>query len=281
MPSKLVVRLVRKLLNPIGIDIVRYDPQTRPKPTAGFGPKPTVPKRIIIGGGDHAYGENWHNIEYVTQGYADKYRALERNVDIPHDLTSGTPFPVEDASIVAAYSSHVFEHLKDEHIRFVLKDTYRALQPGGYLRVSCPDVNLYVRAFLENDLSFFHYRDHPHYAGLGIQNSVVGLFLDVFATHLGERQPQYTYDEVRSGIERLGAEHAIEHYCRQVEYEHARSHYHVNWFNPGKLIRFLREAGFSDVYESALGQSHCPEMRDLTIFDTGDPKISMFVECRK
>jgi hypothetical protein len=43
----------------------------------------------------------------------------------------------------------------------------------------------------------------------------------------------------------------------------------------------FREAGFREVYLSALGQSYCPDMRDLGLFDMGDPKISMFVEGRK
>lgn len=273
--------LARRLLNPIGVDIVRYDPQSKRKLAKGSEIKSTVPRRIVIGGGDRNYGPHWHNIEYATQGYADKYRTLNSNIDIPHDLVSGKPFSIEDGSILAAYSSHVFEHLKDEHVRFVLRDTYRVLKGGGYLRVSCPNINLYVRAFLERDIEFFHYRDHPHYEKLGIRDSVVGLFLDVFATCLGEMQPHYTYDEVRADMERMGVENVIEHYCQQVKYDYSRSHYHVNWFNPGKLMKMFREAGFREVYESALGQSYCPEMRDLTVFDLGDPKISMFVEGRK
>lgn len=271
---------VRKLLNLMGVDVVRYKPPAQPV-HFGTRTKPAVPQRIIIGGGDRDYGPEWHNIEYATPGYSDKYATLARNIDIPHDLTSTTPLPIRDASVLAAYSSHVFEHLKDEHIRFILTDVYRVLSPGGYLRVSCPNIDLYVRAFLDKDLEFFHYRQHPHYVRLGIADSVVGLFLDVFATRLGEQPHKRSYEEVRSAIEAMGAERAIQHYCEQVEYDYARSHYHVNWFNPGKLMTMMREAGFRECYESALGQSRCPAMRDLTVFDMGDPKISMFVECRK
>lgn len=281
MNTSKAINPIRRILNLAGIDLVRYDPKRRQHSPKSSRPKPAVPLRIIIGGGDYDYGPDWHNIEYVTEGYADKYAALNRNIDIPHDLTSGKTLPLQDESIVAAYSSHVFEHLKDEHIRLVLREVHRVLKPGGYLRVSCPDMDLYVRAFLEKDLRFFHYRDHSHYERLGIRDSVVGLFLDVFATKLGERTQQFTYEEVRATIDRLGVEQAIDHYCRQADYDYAKSHYHVNWFNSGKLLRMFQEAGFNDVYKSALGQSYCAEMRDLAVFDTGDPKISMFVECRK
>jgi hypothetical protein len=147
--------------------------------------------------------------------------------------------------------------------------------------VSCPNIDLYVRAYHEKDLDFFHYRDQPHNAKLGITDSVDGMFLDVFATRLGEQPRKHSYDEVRSAMESMGVEKAIEHYCEQVDYDYARSHYHVNWFNPAKLMRMLRDAGFREVYLSALGQSHCAAMRDLEVFDLGDPKISMFVEARK
>lgn len=270
---------VRRLFNAMGVDVVRYDPSRRPP--RKNGPKPSLPKRLVIGGGDHDYGPEWHNVEYVTEGYADKYKTLSQNIDIPHDLTSGKPLPVRDNTILAAYCSHVFEHLKDEHVQFTLRDTCRALQPGGYFRVSCPNVDLYMRAFLEKDFAFFHYRDHPHYARLGIKDSLVGMFLDVFATKLGERATPFTEDEVRSTIERLGPEQAAEFYSAQVDYDYQKSHYHVNWFNPAKIMRMAQQAGFRTAYVSALGQSFCPEMRDLTTFDLGDPKISLFVECVK
>jgi len=275
-----ILQPLRRLFNRMGVDLVRYDASRRRRAAVNSA-KPSRPQRIVISGGDRDYGADWHNIEFVTQGYADKYASLPRNIDIAHDLTSGKPFPIADDSIAAAYSSHVFEHIKDEHVSFVLRDAHRVLKPGGYLRLSCPDIELYVRAFLEKDLDFFHYRDHPHYARLGIQDSPAGLFLDVFATRLGEQPEKPGYEEVRASIERLGVEAALDHYCRQADYDYARSHYHCNWFSAKKLMGMCRLAGFREVNQSALGQSHCPEMRDLTMFDMGDPKISMFVECRK
>jgi hypothetical protein len=46
-------------------------------------------------------------------------------------------------------------------------------------------------------------------------------------------------------------------------------------------MRMLLEAGFSQVYESRYAQSHCPELRDKTLFDTTCPELSVYVECRK
>lgn len=277
-----MIKIARRLLNPLGIDVVRYDPSRRGVGAANEPrAKPAIPERIVIGGGDHDYGTLWHNIDFVTEGYADKYKHLPRNIDIAHDLTALRPLPVADGTIQAAYTSHVIEHLKDEPVAYMLRDAWRALRPGGVFRLSCPNIDLYVRALKDDDLDFFHYRQHPHYVRLGIQDSVAGLFLDVFASDLGERAVKPTREEVLTAIETHGVEGALDHYCCQVEYDYAKSHYHVNWFSPAKLTAMLRQAGFSEVYPSAMGQSYCAQMRDLSRFDWGDPKISMFLECRK
>jgi SAM-dependent methyltransferase len=277
-----LLNITRQVLNPLGIDIVRYDPARRGVSVAdGPRSKLPVPARIIIGGGDYQYGSLWHNIDFVTAGYADKYKHLPRNIDIAHDLTSGEPFPIEGDTLLAAYTSHVIEHLKDEAVAYVLRDTYRVLKKGGVFRLSCPNIDLYVRALRDNDLDFFHYRGHPFYSGLGIQDSVAGLFLAVFATALGERTDRPTREEILTAIDTQGVERALDQYCRLVNYDYSKSHYHVNWFSPQKLSAMLSEAGFHEVYLSAMGQSHCPDMRNHPLVDTGDPKISMFIECRK
>jgi predicted SAM-dependent methyltransferase len=274
-------RRLRQYLNRHGIDVVRCDPSAARAAREDVGPKPAVPRRIVIGGGDYVYGPSWHNVEYVTAGYADKYKALPKHIDIAHDLTAGKPLPIGDQTIEAAYTSHVIEHLKDKHVQFMFHDAWRVLRDGGYFRISCPNIDLYVRAFRDRDLEFFHYRHHPHYARAGINDSVAGLFLDVFATDLASRPTPYTYEDIRASMDSLGVEKALEYYCSQVAYDYAKSHYHVNWFNVAKLTRMLTAAGFSEIYVSALGQSYCPAMRDTTMFDLGDPKISLFVECKK
>src|SRR5262245_53949874 len=121
---------LRRFLNHRGIDIVRCDPSRAAAAQRDTGPKAATPRRIVIGGGDYVYGTAWHNVEYVTAGYADKYKALPKNIDIAHDLTAGKPLPIGDQTIEAAYTSHVIEHLKDEHVQFMFNDTWRVLERG-------------------------------------------------------------------------------------------------------------------------------------------------------
>ncbi len=270
---------IKKAADLLGVSISR---KQRPAPNTPQQRerKPAKPVRINIGGGDYYYGTGWHNIEFVTDGYADKYETLESNIDIHHDLTTLKPFPIEENTLVAAYTSHVIEHLKDEHVSFMFKNVYRLLKPGGYFRISCPDMDLYLRAFFDKDMDFFHYRDkHPHYSRWGINDSLVGMFLDVFAT--GETTKKYTYEEVHKILTEKELPEALDFFSNQKPYDPKLSHHHVNWWNKEKIGRMLREAGFTNIYASSPGQSFCPEMRDLRLFDNGDPKISLFVECKK
>ena len=50
--------------------------------------------------------------------------------DINHDLTKGVP--LDDNTVDAVYSSHVFEHIPYRELLKVIKEINRVLKPGGY-----------------------------------------------------------------------------------------------------------------------------------------------------
>lgn len=238
-------------------------------------PRSTSPRRLIVGGGDHRYPDSWHNLEAPTEGYASRYPTLAQNTDIHFDLTTGAPLPLDDGGLECAYSSHVIEHLKDAHLEHLFRELHRASKPGATLRLSCPDIDLYRRAFFARDFEFFHYRGHAYYEDRGISDDLAGLFVDVFASRVssGPHDPQALQRALEADF--TGT---LDAYAARAPYDAARSFEHVNWFNVDKLARMLTAAGWRDVTRSALGQSRHPAMRDLRYFDTGDPRISLFVE---
>lgn len=280
----MTTKLIKKFFNKLGLDIGPLkefdptDPFNVPEEWVSQGEKGREPIKIVIGGGDRDYGPQWHNIEFVTQGYSDRYRSLPENIDIDFDLTSMKSFPIESETIEAAYTSHVIEHLQDEHVAHMFSEAFRVLKIGGFFRITCPDIDLYIRAFLDNDLSFFHYRDHPHYKNTGINDSIAGLFLDVFATSIANSA---NYEEISQSFLEHGIHKTLEYYKSKVVYDPKSSHCHVNYFNVEKLKSFLRSAGFTDIRVSSIGQSYHPDMRNLKKFDTQDFKISLFIECTK
>lgn len=61
-----------------------------------------------------------------------------RSPQIWADMRNRWPF--REASIAAIVSSHFLEHLFDNELDHVLREMYRVLRPGGYLRTSVPSL---------------------------------------------------------------------------------------------------------------------------------------------
>lgn len=59
-------------------------------------------------------------------------------------------FPVPDGSAAGAYCSHVLEHLSLEDCRLAIRNTYRALRPGGRFRLVMPDLAECVRMYTQS-----------------------------------------------------------------------------------------------------------------------------------
>ena len=66
-------------------------------------------------------------------------------VQVVWDLRRGLPFVDESCS--AIFSEHFIEHITKEDAANLLSECHRALQPGGVLRISTPDAELFFRAY--------------------------------------------------------------------------------------------------------------------------------------
>jgi SAM-dependent methyltransferase len=70
------------------------------------------------------------------------YRVDEDRYFIQHDVEE--PFPIADASLDWCYSEHLIEHLTSEQGISWLADMRRLLKPGGFVRISTPDLRKYA-----------------------------------------------------------------------------------------------------------------------------------------
>jgi len=97
------------------------------------------PHRLHLGCGQVRL-VNWINID------ADE--SLE-TTDIVWNLTCG--IPVSDSSCALIYCEHFLEHLTVEQGLVFLRECYRALQPGGVLRVAMPSLDVLIeKSYLGN-----------------------------------------------------------------------------------------------------------------------------------
>ena len=70
---------------------------------------------------------------------------------VEYNLMAIEPLPFDDNSIEVIYSSHTIEHVSDEAIQNLLKESYRVLKKGGGIRLTTPDIELEYNAFKNNE----------------------------------------------------------------------------------------------------------------------------------
>ncbi|MDR0466166.1 MAG: glycosyltransferase [Deltaproteobacteria bacterium] len=93
------------------------------------------PRLLNLGCGN-AFHSDWVNLDVSSSNPAV----------LAYDLHLGIPFA--DDSFDVVYHSHVLEHLERPYAEHLLRECFRALKPGGTLRVAVPNLEAAVRAYL-------------------------------------------------------------------------------------------------------------------------------------
>ncbi|MBN1193312.1 MAG: methyltransferase domain-containing protein [Coriobacteriia bacterium] len=271
---------VNGVLRPLGIQISMLQRGVSDLHVYEETERPEVPRYVNIGAGAF-YHPYWHNLDNPNRYYQD---VQGDNLHVRYDLTSHQPMPFEDASLKVAYTSHVIEHISDEDAAYLFGEVYRCLEPGGYFRITCPDMELEYGAYQRGDIGFWRW---PNAYGL-YNESIEQRFLDHFATALTQTHPskhtlRLSDEEVRRIFSTMPKEEAFDYVISRLPEEVQKDHYgdHINWFSPEKVMWMLGDVGFSEVYESRYGQSHCPVLRNTVLFDSTVPELSLYVECRR
>jgi predicted SAM-dependent methyltransferase len=217
----------------------------------------------------------WTAVDYISDHYA-QYAPL---VDIQWDISDGTPLKVESGTAFLCYTSHTIEHLQDHHVAHMFAEIHRILRLGGLFRITCPNIDAYYAAWRGRDINFFPYPSAYE------THSITNLFLAEFVSQLSipHSSPKISDEVAIEKFSTLPYEDALNWFTSQVDFELQRKRpgQHCNWWNPVKVERFLRAAGFSEIYSSGYGQSRSAVMRDVKFFDSTWPHISMYIEARK
>ena len=266
------------VLRPFGVTLVRVRPLSLKSYPESL---PLAhPYYINIGAGKF-YHPYWHKLDMPNDYYGNK---TKDKLTIFCDLTKSLPLPINDDSVKVAYSSHVIEHLSDDSVQNLFNEVYRCLMTSGVFRITCPDIDIEYDAYMRGDESFWVWSN----AYGKMNSSIEQKFLDHFATaisetHLGERSEKLSDENVKEVFDSYSKEDALNHFIKMIPNLDQKKYaaYHVNWFNFKKISVMLRNAGFSDIYESRYGQSSSPVLRDTSLFDSTCPALSVYVECRK
>jgi SAM-dependent methyltransferase len=267
-----------------------------------------------------------HSIEISSQHYIDHFGSLDRarqqcfnigagtwqheawtNIDLPpqskafaeiqapclfHDLVECEKLPIEPNSAEFIFTSHVIEHLPDDHANKLFASACQALKQGGVFRVvTGPDADTDFAALMRKDDAWWYF-----YEDLDLRDGIAEYGpmspTDKWLFHLATPRSLYSKTPCQKKYSSADVEALIGRHLMQpsvvrnllsdgLDFNKSFPGDHLSWWNSDKLIQRLLDAGFSVAKKSAYGQSSSAFMRDLRWFDTTYPHISVYVEAVK
>lgn len=148
---------------------------------------------------------DWNATPYLNAGCGgspeERFVNLDRSwwpgVQLCWNIVNSCPAPTN--SLRGVYTEHLLEHVSFEDCQKVLQDFWRALRPGGVLRVVIPDAGLYTSLYCQSLTSTsvqFPYQDR--YNGLTAMMHVNR----IFRAH--GHQYAYDYDTIKRQMEQAG-----------------------------------------------------------------------------
>jgi len=254
-------------------------------------PKSAVDERRFYNVGAGSFSHPcWTNIDFIS----DWYGSVQKNV-VHHDLMSGEPLPISDASAEVIYTSHTIEHVKDDAVARLFREAHLALKLGGVFRVTTgPDAESDFAAMMRGDEEWFHWDrryDAPgSYEGMlhapATSRPLEERWLRHVASMLApnDKTPsdhKFTAIEIRRIVAERGRVGALDYFTSLTAFDPQRPGNHVSWWDATKITTFLEVAGFKTVYRSGYSQSVCPVLRNTLYFDNTHPQMSVYVEAIK
>lgn len=164
-----------------------------------------------------------------------------------HDVRKGLPFG--DNSVEVFYTSHLLEHLPRDEAENVLREAYRAMVPGGLLRIALPDLERKARCYLRR----VELARRGKYGG-----NPADEFLESCLLGTRERSSWRPRELFRRVLGREG---------------------HCWMYDGPSLVSLLRKIGFREVRECAFRESRIAEVRLLDLESRRDE--SFYVEASK
>ena len=127
-------------------------------------------------------------------------------IDISCDILEG--LPLDDASIDYIVSIHALPELTYPQLEPALVELRRVLRPGGVLRLSLPDLERAIRAYLDRDAGYFLIPDDDVRS--------LGGKLIVQLTWYGYSRSMYTFDFIEELLYRAGFSRVVRSAYRQT-----------------------------------------------------------------
>jgi SAM-dependent methyltransferase len=148
---------------------------------------------------------NWGCGSWIEPGWINADVKDDPGIDISCDIRDG--LPLDDGSIDYAVTIHALPEIPYPELVPILSELRRVLKPNGVLRVSVPDLDVSIRAYLRNDAGHFLIPDDD-------SPSVGGKFA-IYLTWYGYTRSLYTAPFLEELLFRAGFRHVRR--CRYRE----------------------------------------------------------------
>ena len=231
------------------------------------------------------------------------------NYDFDVDLSDFDRFPIADNKLKIIYTSHMIEHLPNESVKKVFKESYRMLKEEGVFRVVCPNVDILFDNLVENNnVDFinnyinkfgFHGYNNDDLSNIDkflyCQFSYFCKYYTIKDIHLIKDKEVYnkflSIDKIddnkfKNLLENFNTKYDLFDYLREnsellyPEFKYQLTGLHTNWWNSDKVIKFLEEAGFKKIIIQSRNKSVSEEFNS-DYFDSTIPELSLFIDAIK
>jgi predicted SAM-dependent methyltransferase len=155
---------------------------------------------IHVGCGDR-FVKGWLNVGLFPENRVPYGCVLEKEgaLVLNFDVTRG--LPVSEGQITHVYASHFMEHLTfADGVQF-LERCRRMMKSGGIIRLTFPDLELWIRKYAENDTGFFE-----KYRSIYLKDGQARTKGQVFMSqvHGFGHQWNYDFEGMRGILEKAG-----------------------------------------------------------------------------
>ena len=199
------------------------------------------------------------------------------------DMRAFDKFPFEDKTYGIIFSSHMIEHIDDEHTIKLIRESFRTLDDGGMLRLVTPDFDKALAAYYLNDINWFS-KSGMNLRGDNVAQLLANWVVSYVMFHEDGRVsydggPEVTIEEVENFLK---SSKDVDEFTKFILLKKPKdSPYvaHVNGFTYDKLHKLLKEAGFTHIVNSGYRLSIIPELREVT-FDN-HASASIFIDAFK
>lgn len=228
----------------------------------------------------------WTNLDLPAQ--TKEFQKIQAPC-MHHDLVNNSNLPIQSKSVDAFYCSHVVEHIPESAVLNMMKESFRCLNEGGFLRISTgPCSDLDWAALMRKDEQWWFWDENFNLEDATHPMTIYDRWLYEVATPKSpysktKCDKKYTSHEIETLVKKHkeSPELLLDIVTDSIQFNPSSAGDHITWWNYDKLRDYLLEAGFKNIYKSGYGQSSSPQMRDLTYFDQTYPQISVYVEAVK